>query len=546
MTKQIRKKIISLILGIIFASGILIGHAYNLEGSIRYYFNSKSEVIRTIIMLVAGSGLFATFLYKVYSCDFWKNGIKKSNRVNKINEFIFDKHPWGIMFVILLACWLPYIIFLFPGTISWDGLEALCGAFRYMTWTNHHPAISSWLMKIAIDIGRKIGNETYGFFLYNIVQIILQATVFSAVFYLFKKKNVCYLIRWITLVWYGFFTVWPTNGYAMNKDTMYYIMFTLYILLTIYFIDRCKQNQVTWKNILIYVIGMILLCIFRNNGIYVVLLTIPCLLIATGRKHWKVIVILLFSMLLYNTAYNHVFLPTMNIKPGSEREMFSVPFQQTARYVKEHSEEITTEEADAIRGILDFDHLAELYNPEISDAVKWTYKDKADNSAKLAYIRTWIKQFIKHPLTYFEATFNNTYRYFDPLQEEYSGGTGGPYEISGPDFYRGNFTFSQNTIFATERKGLQKAAETIKGIPVIGILYGTGIYTWILLVLAGGMVVERKYDKFVILIPLLLSLLICIVSPVNGCMRYMLPIMSTLPLIIGILSCKDKSGQSKE
>ena len=65
--------------------------------------------------------------------------------------------------------------------------------------------------------------------------------------------------------------------------------------------------------------------------------------------------------------------------------MFSVPFQQTARYVKEHSEEITTEEAEAIRGILDFDHLAELYNPEISDAVKWTYKDKADNSANMDY-----------------------------------------------------------------------------------------------------------------------------------------------------------------
>lgn len=519
---------------------------FNLEGSFRCYFNSTNAMIKTIIVLGGMSSFFAVLLYKVYSFDFWENGVREHNKTSKVNTFIFDKHPWGIPFVLLIVCWLPYIVYLFPGTISWDGLEALCGAFRYMTWTNHHPAISSWLMKIAISAGRKIGNETYGFFLYNIIQIILQAAVFAEVFSLLKRKNVCYLIRWITLIWYAFFTVWPTNGYAMNKDTMYYIMFTLYILLTINFIDRYKQNQVTWKNILIYIIGMILLCIFRNNGIYVVLLTIPCLLIATGRKHWKVIVILLFSMLLYNIAYNHVFLPMMNIKPGSEREMFSVPFQQTARYVKEHSEEITTEEAEAIRGILDFDHLAELYNPEISDAVKWTYKDKADNSAKLAYIKTWIKQFIKHPLTYFEATFNNTYRYFDPLQEEYSGGTGGAYEISGPDFYRENFTFSQNTIFATERKGLQKAAETIKGIPIIGIIYGTGIYTWILLVLTGGIVAERQYDKFVILIPLLLSLLICIVSPVNGCMRYMLPIMSTLPLTIGIVSGKEKSEQSKE
>ena len=125
------------------------------------------------------SSLFAVLLYKVYSFDFWENGVREHNKTSKVNTFIFDKHPWGIPFVLLIVCWLPYIVYLFPGTISWDGLEALCGAFRYMTWTNHHPAISSWLMKIAISAGRKIGNETYGFFLYNIIQIILQAAVFA-------------------------------------------------------------------------------------------------------------------------------------------------------------------------------------------------------------------------------------------------------------------------------------------------------------------------------------------------------------------------------
>ena len=164
-----------------------------------------------------------------------------------------------------------------------------------------------------------------------------------------------------------------------------------------------------------YIAVMILLCIFRNNGIYVVLLTIPCLLIATGKKQWKKVLILLVCMVLYNSFYNQIFLPMVNIQSGSEREIFSVPFQQTARYVKEHPEEVTTEEADAIRGVLDYDHLAELYNPELSDNVKWTYKDEASKNEKKLYIKTWFNQFLKHPLTYLEATLNNTYRYFDPL-----------------------------------------------------------------------------------------------------------------------------------
>lgn len=528
-----RKGIISSILGILFALGLMVGHSFQVTGSLRYYYESKIALGKGLIIGIIISIFFSIILYQLYSCRFWVNGITIKHKSKKISEYIFDKHPWGVPFIILFVCWLPYIIFLFPGTISWDGLEALTSAFRYMEWTNHHPAISSGLMRIAIEIGRKIGNETYGFFLYNITQILLQAAVFSGVFCFMKKERTWYPIRWLTLVWYGLFSVWPTNGYAMNKDTMYYVAFTLYILLTIDFVNKAKENKITWKDMLIYIGGMILLCIFRNNGIYVVVLTIPCLLIATGKKQWKKILLLLVCMVAYNSFYNQIFLPMMNIQPGSEREMFSIPFQQTARYVKEHQKEVTIKEANAIKGVLDYEHLAELYNPELSDDVKWTYNNEADKNAKKSYIETWFDQFLKHPLTYIEATLNNTYRYLDPTQEEFYGGTGGDYEISGPDFYREHFTFKQNFIFLKERALLQKTAEFVKGIPGVGMLYGTGIYTWILLVLTGGILVSKQYEKFTFLIPLLLTLLICIVSPVNGCMRYMLPITSSLPIILG-------------
>ncbi|MFQ9748440.1 MAG: hypothetical protein ACLRYY_05500 [Anaerobutyricum soehngenii] len=39
-----------------------------------------------------------------------------------------------------------------------------------------------------------------------------------------------------------------------------------------------------------------------------------------------------------------------NIEPGGIQEALSLPFQQTARYVKEHEEEVTQEEKGSDKG----------------------------------------------------------------------------------------------------------------------------------------------------------------------------------------------------
>lgn len=193
---------------------------------------------------------------------------------------------------------------------------------------------------------------------------------------------------------------------------------------------------------------------------------------------------------------------------------------------------MTGEEARAIAAILDYENLAQLYEPELSDNVKWTYNDNAVTEEKLSYFKVWFQQFLKHPVTYFDATLNNIYRYFDPTQEEFYKGVSGEYEISGPDFYYKYFSFQQNESFREERKMLRGIAESVKRIPGVGMIYGTGLYTWILLAVFGAFVVKKKYHAVVLSVPLLVSLLVCIASPVNGCQRYMLPILVSLPVLV--------------
>lgn len=100
-------------------------------------------------------------------------------------------------------------------------------------------------------------------------------------------------------------------------------------------------------------------------------------------------------------------------KSDSPKEMFSLPFQQTARYVKEYGDEISEEEREIIAKVLDYDSLAEIYEPMTADPVKTTYRSGSAGDLT-AYFKVWLKEFFRHPLCYVEATWNQNYYVFAP------------------------------------------------------------------------------------------------------------------------------------
>ena len=59
---------------------------------------------------------------------------------------------------------------------------------------------------------------------------------------------------------------------------------------------------------------------------------------------------------------------------GGVQEMLSIPFQQTARYVKYHPKDITLSENAVLSKILDYDKLAKKYEPLSADPVKGYYQ----------------------------------------------------------------------------------------------------------------------------------------------------------------------------
>ncbi len=191
-------------------------------------------------------------------------------------------------------------------------------------------------------------------------------------------------------------------------------MFLLYLICLLEMV-KSPQEFFNQKKKLFYFAGInLLLMLLRNNGSYILIPTDIVLLIVY-RKYWKQTAIsTLTPLFIFIVLISNVLYPALKIAPGSKREMYSVPFQQTARLVKEHGDEIPQEDRDIINKVLAYDKIAERYNPELSDKVKATYKKYSTSEDMSQYLNVWAKWLFIYPDVYIQATMNNCYGYFYP------------------------------------------------------------------------------------------------------------------------------------
>ena len=216
--------------------------------------------------------------------------------------------------------------------------------------------------------------------------------------------------------------------------------------------------------------------------------------------------------------------------------MLSVPFQQTARYIVENGEKVTQEEREAIDKILTYEAIADVYNPNISDYVKNMYKHNVSKDDLKNYFKVWFQMLCKDPLCYVEATLHNTYGYYYPgqqmkIQSVYQ------YYIKEELNYYCEYNYIP---------GLQKYRDVIIAwsyvfinLPVLGMLMNPGFYTWFTIICLGYIIRKKKYALFVVMMPSIMTILVCLASPVNGLERYMLPVMVGAPVIFALLTKVD-------
>lgn len=127
-----------------------------------------------------------------------------------------------------------------------------------------------------------------------------------------------------------------------------------------------------------------------------------------------------------------------------------------------------------------------------------------------------------------EATIENTYGYFYPVETNWYVHTRGKKIIN--DY---GFDYHHNNL-GVLRSALRGIAIAFPYIPFIGLIINIGFNTWIILFIFSFLIYRKKYKELIYLIPSILLIMVCFVSPANTYFRYALPNVFAMPVMYGI------------
>ncbi len=524
---------------------MLAGYSFKIVGTLELLISSELNILINIIKCIGFYSLFKNSLYSLYKL-FTKYEFKNvpCKLLNKFNE-----HPFIFSCIVLFIVYGIYLLMFYPGVINYDNAnqikEVMGMHTRYLdsivvmndniTLTNFNPIIHTLLLGGLFKLGYAIGNVNFGMFLYTLIQVIVVVlTLAYSISFLHKEKvRNRYLLVMLGL--YVFVPYFPFYAITAVKDTLFSMAVLVYIIKLYQFIKY--DNTLKQKLLFMFIIFLVIL--LRNNGIYLVCLSLPFVFFAKKNLR-KTVIVLTVCTLLFNTAYGKL-LTYLEIPGTSIREMLSIPFQQTARYVKYYSDEVTDEEREVIDKILTYDTLGKRYRPELSDKVKNEYNRYATSEELKDYFIVWGKMLVKRPMTYVNSTVHNIYGYFYPDTYKWY-----LYTTLNNKLPEAGFDYHFIDAFEGPRLVLSAYGNGWREVPVLKLFVSCGMYTWAYVFLLFVLLLTKKRDLIIILLPAFALLLTTIAGPANTYFRYVVPYAMALPVIIGmVLKDTNKSFTKK-
>ncbi len=509
----------------LFSFFLVFGYSFAKTDSWEYIFGSMKDFLASAL---AGILLYMVFLWGI-RCLFDRLGQEEEHIPKPVNNkplsWFLDRRPFLGAVMFLTAAWCPYLIAQYPAGMGHDAYSQLNQALGYSQMTSHHPPFHTFWIGFCVKVGRRLGSMNLGIFLYVLTQAALAVGAIACFMWWLRQRGMSWKLRLAVLLFFGFFPLFPMYAATVIKDVPYSFVYLIYVLLFLEIAkDIREEKQELWRHLTVFGGCSLLLMLLRVNGIYLAVPSAAGVLLF-GKKFWKKgrklllkAVFLLFLPVGIFLAYQDWLLPKLGVVPGSIAMAFSIPFQQTARYARDYPEEVTEEEKAIINEVLDYDYLATLYNPNLSDPLTYMYRDP-EKEELAAYFQLWFRQFLRHPGVYVEATMNNVYGMFYPgvdntiiffdLLEEY-----------------GYNNFEQPRALAAYRQKMAAFTEGALRFPGLHLLNNMALWVWIFLLEFFFCWKEKRWDAVVAGIPALMTILVCIAGPaIFGHPRYVFPIV---------------------
>ncbi len=542
------------VFAVFFSAVQLFCRSYSDSDSWVEVFGSRFILLRAMFVIF-GTSIAAYYL--LLALFHLADRISETADEDKEKKVLSAKR-FGLAVLFILLCWLPYFVVYYPGTGNVDTHDQIAQFFGRRTWslimtpvqgddiylTNHFPFFTTVLWGSFAKLGVWLGNISYGIALYTILQMILIATVLAGMCFQLWKAGLPEKLLKAGLLLVALFPVYPLYAICMLKDTLFSVSCLMTTML-LFEIVRTEGECFRKKGFqVILFLNTLLMMLFRSQGVYI-MAVIALVILLVYRRRWRsVLLSFVLPIVLFQLVWTQILLPAWKVAPAGRQEMLGSFFQQTARYLKYYPEDVTEEEKEVINRILPYEELAQFYDPNLSDPIKYRFNQASTQEELKAYFSVWLRMFLRHPNIYVEATLNNSYRFFYPSYRK---------SIVYLDFklepvYKEDAEIHIELSAKTQpaRKIISYVLKLLQRLPVVGLFFSVGIYPWIIFYYFFHMACKRKYLFFVVGLAALLSVAVLLICPANGNKRYIMPLFYTAPYLIGLCLLGGANRQTPE
>ena len=462
-----------------------------------FCWNVRGVIVTALLLLC----LFYPYMYAYYP------GVSSLDTTNQIKDYVTDTMPIEI---------------------NWRPDEPLVSCFL----NDHHPVTDTLIFVYFTEILGGVIGPQQGAYVYTCIQAFLTALFMSLLLCRMEKWGVPFLYRLIGFLYLGLSPFIPLYVIGMLKDSLHCMFYIPYFLVYLAII----KEGATHPRMILLVLLSLALSLTKKTGLYLILICdIALILIPSVRKKiagWAVSW-MLPALLMIVIMPNFIF-PAYNIFPGGNQEKLGFTLQMSVRTYMDHKDQISAQDVRAIRDVLDLDTAVEDFYYMNYDDVKHLFNFDATDQQISTYLKTWLRLFIRFPRSGIKALFGTAGGFFTPTER---------IRIYNK-FQKNKYTDVENL---EEREPLRQIVadycDWLNNLHGIGMLLQCVLYMWWLPLFALMRILlkpefrGKRFEHLMCMVPTAVSIAFLWISPYSMA-RYGLPILYTLPMIMGIAATK--------
>ena len=425
---------------------------------------------------------------------------------------------WSIIFV----CWLPYLLTFYPGGLVGDGIEVV-----RMAVTPGFPTSSHWsplyalILKVVIHLGG-LAFDSLNDCLY--LYAVLESIAFSGVCaYLclvlrrrFPQIRILSVLSVALFALSGFFASYGMTFWADG------IFGALIVLMCIQLWDGIHAGRFSMPVIVRLSFIELFLCLWRNNGIYIVVFVLAGMLILLKKDAlWPTIAglaVIAAVLIITGPVYT-----ALGVSKDTTRESISIPLQQMAAAINSDYE-LSPEQEEVLYAVAPEEVWRGNYCPTLSDDIKFKLDQAYLDEHLGGFLKVWAELLVPNFGTYVRAYLMQTIGFWklNSFQGNYW------------DYWYG---VEDNYNYGLYEKDLLEEATGVSIKPFLvrcTRFISSGAVVWIMLFSFFSILYQRKErQRLLVLLPLTgCWLTVMIATPIAFAYRYVFALAMALPMVV--------------